>query len=80
MTVKELIEILEDFDPETEVRLATQPNYPLQHNVAGVVHTSELTADAVQAYTGDKDAEVAWILEGSTPEQPYGSKDWWFLV
>ena len=80
MTVRKLIEILEDFDPETEVRLAVQPNYPLQHDIAGVVHTSELTAEMSQVYAGDKDAEVVWILEGSTPDQPYGSKDWWYLV
>ena len=80
MTVGELIELLEDFEPETEVRLGTQPEYPLQHSVAGVVHTSQLTANQVMHLAGSDDAEVVWILEGRMAPQPYGTKDWWTLV
>ena len=80
MTVGELIELLEDFDPETEVRLGTQPNWPLQYHIAGVVHTSQLTADLAMHVAGDEDAKVAWILEGQVAPQAYGTKDWWDLI
>ena len=36
MTVKELIERLEELDGEAEVRLAYQENYPLQGDIRGV--------------------------------------------
>ena len=36
MTVQQLIEALSDFDPEAEVRLATQPNYPFEYEVSEV--------------------------------------------
>lgn len=34
MTAKDLIEQLQDLDPNTEIRLAIQPNYPFEHEVA----------------------------------------------
>jgi len=40
MTVRELIEILEDFEEahgeDTEVRLLTQPNWPLEYEIDSV--------------------------------------------
>jgi len=36
MTVRELIEMLEEFDGDCPVMLGVQPNYPLQYNIAGV--------------------------------------------
>lgn len=40
MTVDELIEILQDIEnkhgPETEVRLAVQPSWPLSHHIENV--------------------------------------------
>lgn len=81
MTVSELIEQLEDFDPDTEVRLGTQPAWPMQFGVAGVVHTSQLDAELVEHLAGDPNAEVVWILEGYVvASQVYGHKDWWNLV
>lgn len=37
MTVGELLELLEGVDQDAEVRLATQPSWPLQYKVRGVV-------------------------------------------
>jgi hypothetical protein len=34
MTAAELIEILEELDPSTEVRLATQPSWPFEHSIS----------------------------------------------
>jgi hypothetical protein len=33
MTIKELIEELENYDEGAEVRLATQPNYPFENSI-----------------------------------------------
>lgn len=34
MTAADLIEILEDLDPSTEVRLAMQPSWPFEYSIA----------------------------------------------
>ena len=36
VNVAELIEELENMDPEAEVRLAIQPSWPFQHTISGV--------------------------------------------
>jgi hypothetical protein len=36
MTVEELIEELEQLDPEAEVRWASQPSWPFEYDCAGV--------------------------------------------
>lgn len=45
MTVRELIEILEDFEEahgeDTEVRLLTQPNWPLEYEIDSVKISAE---------------------------------------
>lgn len=41
MTVAELLERLEDVDPDAEVRLAIQPSYPFQHEIADVVEVTD---------------------------------------
>lgn len=38
MTVKELIEQLEDFDENLEVRLAMQPSYPMCGSIRNICH------------------------------------------
>lgn len=38
MTVKELIETLEDFDENLEVRLALQPHYPMCGSIRNICH------------------------------------------
>jgi hypothetical protein len=35
-TVADLIALLEDFDPDSPIALATQPSYPLAYHIAGV--------------------------------------------
>jgi hypothetical protein len=42
MKVRELIELLRRFDIEAEVVITTQPNYPMEHAVAGVTLRAEL--------------------------------------
>lgn len=57
MTVSELLELLDDQDPNAEVRLAFQPRWPLAHTVAGVA-----SGDAVGS-----DGTVVWIGAGDHP-------------
>lgn len=51
MTVGELIEMLQDFDEEAEVRLAEQPSWPFEYSIGGVIY--------------DDAKEVVMIAEGS---------------
>lgn len=37
MRVQDLIEELQNMDPEAEVRIATQPSWPFEHSCANVV-------------------------------------------
>jgi hypothetical protein len=42
MTVDELINLLQDFDPEAEVRIAIQPNDPVESEIEDAVDGKEL--------------------------------------
>lgn len=66
MTVDELIEYLEEFRG-MEVRLATQPSYPFENSIKGVVTNSDIIEEG--------DEEVCYILEGS--QLAYASKELW---
>ena len=45
MKVSELIELLRGFDTDAEVVIMTQPNYPMEHAVAGVAPRARLHGD-----------------------------------
>jgi len=45
MKVSELIELLRGFDTDAEVVITTQPNYPMEHAVAGVALRANLHSD-----------------------------------
>lgn len=72
MTVRELIEALQVMDYDAEVRLATQPHWPLAFSVRGVV---------ADEWVNDEDTAepVVWIVEGNHPSQasPYAPSDAW---
>jgi hypothetical protein len=79
MTVEELIALLEDCDPEAEVRLAHQPSWPLAFELRGVA----VPDDA--GYEGDEaDAPkpgVVWLVEGSHPDDsPYALSYLWDIA
>lgn len=70
MTVSELIEYLQEFaevNPDMEVRLATQPSYPFENSIEGVVTNGEIIEEG--------DEEVCYILESS--QLAYASKELW---
>jgi hypothetical protein len=37
MTVQELMDLLEDLDPEAEVRMAQQPSWPFEYSISDVM-------------------------------------------
>ena len=45
MTVQELIDELEGFDPEQEVRFLAQPSWPFEYTIAAVVEASDRPPD-----------------------------------
>ena len=45
MKVSELIELLEDQDPDAEVMIMSQENWPFENAVAGVAVREEFVAD-----------------------------------
>ena len=60
MRVSTLIKILEDLDPDMEVRLATQPNWPFECGIAEVTVLELEGEEAEQAGTPG----IVYIAEG----------------
>ena len=66
MKVTELLQLLEEVDPEAEVGFVYQQNYPLQDVIAGVWDATEAGADPT--YAGK-----AYIVSGGQVwDMPYG--------
>lgn len=77
MTVSELIEMLQQHDGDAEVRIATQPNYPMALSVDGV---ASLYGEAdYDDEDGDQTTEgVVWIATGECLlENPYAPSGVW---
>ena len=47
MKVKELMEVLKDLEPDAQVLIASQPNWPFEIELSGVVTRAELDAFVV---------------------------------
>lgn len=82
MKVQELIDLLEEQDPDAEVLVMTQQNWPFENAVYGVTVRSELTGEDDE----DDDEPVASRPEGGAPNDVfivegsqlrYGSKTAW---
>jgi hypothetical protein len=70
MKVAELLSMLEGVDPETELRLATQPSYPMEHSIMGVTDVVDATHPYTQAVE-----KVVYLLEGT--QLGYASRELW---
>ena len=77
MKVRELIDLLSEYQEDAEVRIVTQPRWPLEHGVAGVVSKSEI--DAFEAEDDEDppepEVDVVYLLEGTS--HGYGRKAAW---
>ena len=82
MNINDLIERLEEYrdlyGPDCEVRLQTQPSWPFETTVAGVVTAEEVQKTDSDDADDDACPEVVYILEGT--QIGYGSKTAWNLV
>ena len=78
MKVGELIELLQQYDPEAELYIAEQPSWPMEHAIAGVALREDVLAE--------EDDDVAVCRDGMSPSDVlliegtqlrYGSKQTW---
>lgn len=60
MTVGELMELLESFSPDAEIRLASQPSWPMEYSLATVG-----SIDADDEDEDGEDGEVVYLAEGT---------------
>jgi hypothetical protein len=83
MNIRELIELLEDVDPDAEVLLAHQPSWPLQFTVAGIYDAANADQpcdehdnyDCEECETPTPNTAV-YIVEGDHPDStPYAPRD-----
>ena len=78
MTVKRLIQLLEQFDDENaEVKLMTQQNWPFENRLLGVCERSDLMHDPEDEgrLRADQKPDDVFLVEGS--QLGYGDKDAW---
>lgn len=59
MTARELIELLKQYDPDTPVRLATQPAWPFEWEIENVVDAEIDDGEADEPHT------VIYLTEGN---------------
>ena len=84
MNLHDLIERLKEYEdlygPDCEVRLQTQPSWPFETSIAGVVTAEEVQQNDREDDDDDDDScpEIIYILEGM--QLGYGSKTAWTLV
>ena len=73
MTVSELIRILEAYDPDSEVRIASQPRWPMEYHIHDAVETTadedniddEIDDDGRDDGEDDEpEIKVVYIVEG----------------
>ena len=76
MKVKELIELLNGCDAEANVVFATQPRWPLEYQIAGLVTREDCRDESGLVRTGVGQAPNDVILvEGE--QLGYGERDAW---
>jgi hypothetical protein len=80
MRVGELIERLQQFDEDAEVRLAFQPSWPLQFEIKGVASLREAERqEPEEDQTEEREDDIIYIVEGSHPhkDSPYANRNLW---
>ena len=64
MKVQELIEALEDYGPDAEVRMATQPSYPFENGIGDVVDSISFSEDNRGfAFRSQEPIDVVYITD-----------------
>jgi hypothetical protein len=81
MTVGDLRALLENLDDEAEVRLATQPSWPLAFHLAGVTTSQELFEREQEVFADEDTSEVVWLVAGDHPsDSPYAPREAWAVA
>ncbi len=77
MNVRELIQELECKDQHAEVRIMSQPSWPFEYSISGVVDREAIKqVDRDHDYEGEPDEQNdVFLLEGS--QLCYGDKNAW---
>lgn len=78
MTIRQLKDLLEQYDEDTEIRIMSQPSWPFEYETAGVWrHELEISEGGdIEDFTpAGAEAEVVYLVEGS--QLAYGSKRAW---
>ena len=76
MRVKELRELLEDYDDEAEVKIMSQSNYPFEYSIKGVIQRNEFQrGEDEDGGDGSATKDDVFILEGE--QLCYGNKKAW---
>ena len=79
MNVHELIALLEDCDPEADVRLAHQPGWPLAFELRGVAAPDDAGYEDDEAAATEPG--VVWLVEGGHPDDsPYAPNYLWDIA
>lgn len=73
MTVADLIEALEGMDPEAEVHLMTQPEWPFEYSVLGVCRREDFEEEGF--VEGEKEGRDVFLVEDV--QLRYGNKGAW---
>jgi len=75
MNVREMIEMLEGFDPDAEIRLASQPSWPMQHYIAEVAEVElplcRICDEDEEDDDCDCDGETQTMIYIGEGDQPY---------
>lgn len=77
MNVKELIEKLEEYEDDSEVRIMTQSSWPFENDVHGVACSSDMGNNEPDEPDLDPDEqpEIVYLVEGR--QLGYGNKAAW---
>lgn len=84
MTVSELIDLLSNLNPDSEVRLALQSNWPLAATIEAVTEldskTDDLDEETDSESSLDEDStSIVWLAAGPMPwsASPYAPSEAW---
>jgi hypothetical protein len=82
MKVAKLIKILEAMDPDGEIFLASQPNWPFEYTITGVVTREDMLAegDSEDDPTYDDGTAPTDVLIVEGQQLRYGSKLAWIAA
>jgi hypothetical protein len=66
VTVGELVELLEGFDPDAEIRIASQPRAPVAYEIEAVVDGGNIPEEPVdEAAEIEGEPGLVYVLEGT---------------